>query len=69
MNTTTFTATPTMQAHAPAKTFTNAQNALQYAAHAARTFHVTYAAWQRSPTLRKLRTFPANHEATETTQP
>jgi hypothetical protein len=60
MNATTFTATPTMQAHSPAKTFANAGNALRYAENAARQHGVAYAVWQWSNgQLKRLQTFAA----------
>ena len=59
MNATTFTATPTMQAHAPSKTFVDAADALRFAENAARQHGVAYAVWQRWPRPRLLRTFNA----------
>ena len=59
MNATPFTATPTMQAHSPARSFALAADALRYAKTAAVTWNVTYAVWERTPRLRKLRTFAA----------
>ena len=69
MNTSTFTATPTMQAYSPSRSFTSADDALRYAETAAREHHVGYAVWQCVPRLRKLRTFAANHDNAEGTQP
>jgi hypothetical protein len=59
MNTTTFAAAPTMQAHARAKTFASAAAALRFAEHAARQHGVSYAVWERWPLPRLLRTFAA----------
>jgi hypothetical protein len=57
MNTTTFAAAPTMQAHSPAKTFASAAAAIRFAENAARQHGIGYAVWERSPRTRLLRKF------------
>ena len=59
MNATSFVAMPMMQSYSPAKSFTRADEALQFAENAARQLGVAYAVWQRLPRLRLLRTFAA----------
>jgi hypothetical protein len=43
---TTYHASPASQCYAPAKWFTTAGEALDYARNAAATFHVGYSAWE-----------------------
>ena len=62
MSKTIFHVVPAFRCHCPAKTFRNAQMALEYARKAADTFRVSYAVWRvRKHTLRLLKRFPPAH--------
>jgi hypothetical protein len=59
----TFAAAPVTQAYSPAKTFNSEVAAFAYAESAAATFGIAYVVWQRSPRLKKLRTFTPDKQA------
>ncbi len=59
---TTYHASPLMLCYAPAKWFTTAADALEYARNTAKTFRIGYSVWEiQSGRPRRLKTFDPQH--------